>query len=201
MPKKSTGTLMVIPFLVYFGTFATANIYDSVHAATNSIDPLSVPSTPSKYLATTAVNTGLCVYKDGLCARLATKMPVPAMSYGMFLARDAAALLTSYNLPSLLQPISEGASSSTPAPSCWLSVMEAQMGHMAAPAMAQIVSTPLHLLGLDLHKRQQRVSIRERICKATAHMSFATPLRMLRVIPSYGIGIGVNNSCRSWMLS
>lgn len=71
---------------------------------------------------------------------------------------------------------------------------------MIMPAAIQVISTPIHLLGLDINNRRSKLPIRERLKAVGQHMPAATPLRMMRIIPAFGIGSVANTSFRrSWM--
>lgn len=75
-----------------------------------------------------------------------------------------------------------------------------KMAQVLMPATSQIVSTPLHLLGLDLSYRPWKLPIRERVSAVRRHLAFATPLRMIRIIPPFGFGSVVNTGCRKAMM-
>ncbi|KAK2591210.1 hypothetical protein QQS21_011095 [Conoideocrella luteorostrata] len=154
-------------------------MFDSMYAAQNALD---VSASSSKFFATTAVNTGLCVFKDGYSAKLACKLPVPSMTYAMFLARDAVAVFAYCNLPTLIAPKLADLPLPSLIPSFGQSTSSLQAAQLLSPAAAQVVSTPIHILGLDLHKRQNRVPIGNRIRTVCKHIGFATPFRMLWVV-------------------
>lgn len=197
-PTPSMKT-MLIPFLVYFGTYATANMFDSMYARENCMDPATVSATPSKFFATSAVSTGLCVYKDGYFAGMAARSPAPLLSYLLFTTRDVVTVFASFNMPAWVAPKLSQLSLPHFAPFSVFSSEESRLraAQILMPAASQLVSTPLHLLGLDLSHRQYKLGIRERFSMVRQNMSFATPLRMVRIIPGFGIGNVVNTSCRS----
>jgi hypothetical protein len=71
----------------------------------------------------------------------------------------------------------------------------ASAAQFLTPAAVQLVSTPLHLLGLDLYNRpgmqwQERAS---RVVRDWAKSAFA---RMGRIIPAFGVGGVVNTKVR-----
>ncbi|KAH7001280.1 hypothetical protein EDB80DRAFT_648280 [Ilyonectria destructans] len=200
-PKPSLSA-MWLPFLVYFGTYATANLFDSIYAENNCADPATVSASSSKFFATAAVSTGLCVYKDGYFAGLASRSPAPLMSYLLFTARDAVTVYASFNMPAWIAPKLSQVSLPNFAPFSVFSSEESRLraAQIIMPAASQLVSTPLHLLGLDLSNRRYKFPIRERLSMVRHHLSFATPLRMARIIPGFGIGNVVNTSCRNSML-
>lgn len=69
-----------------------------------------------------------------------------------------------------------------------------------APAAMQIVSTPLHLLGLDLYNRNERVPFGERLNKIRVDWLKSTLARMARIIPAFGVGGVVNTRVRATMM-
>lgn len=202
--KPPTLGAIFIPFLVYFGTYATANLFDSFYACKTYDDPNTISTATSKFLATTAVSTGLCVYKDGYFAAMASRGPAPLLSYFLFTARDVVTVWASFNLPTMIAPklADFPFASLTPFQSIFSSdESRLKMAQMLMPAASQLVSTPLHLLGLDLSHRPYRLPIRERVSAVRRHLAFATPLRMMRIIPPFGFGSVVNTGCRRSMMA
>ncbi|KAF4989202.1 hypothetical protein FDECE_14788 [Fusarium decemcellulare] len=204
-PKVPPLGGIIIPFLVYFGTYSTANLCDSVYSATHDLDPTTISSTMPKFLATTAVSTGLCVYKDGYFAKLlgnsAVKAAVPRRSFALFTTRDAVTVFASFNMPSIIAP-KLNQLPVTGSLSSLVSTEEASLrtAQMIMPAAIQVVSTPIHLLGLDYNNRQEKLPFRERINAIKQHVHVATPLRMMRIVPAFGIGSVANTSFRrSWL--
>lgn len=204
MNKPSTSLRsLAIPFLVYFATYATVNCLDSFYAAQNSDDPSTTSTAYTKALAATAVNIGTCVFKDGYYAKTASGMAVPILTYALFTARDAVTMYSSFNLPVLLAPMLPTFPNTTSFLGDCIAKSEQvrlQAAQILVPAAAQIVTTPLHLLGIDIHNRQGKITRRDRVRAVWSHFAFATPLRIMRVLPPYGFGNAVNNSCRTTML-
>ncbi|KAF4467677.1 sequence orphan [Fusarium albosuccineum] len=201
---KATLVSLFIPFLVYFGTYATANLFDSFNAIQHDLDPAVVCATPAKFAATTTVSTGLCIFKDGYFARMASGSPVPLLSYALFAARDAVTIYASFNLPTIIAPkLAEiPFASMTPFGSIFQSDdSRLKLAQMLMPAASQLVSTPIHLLGLDIHSRQKPLPIRERLSLVRTYSGFATPLRMIRILPSFGIGSVANTGFRKSMMT
>lgn len=65
-----------------------------------------------------------------------------------------------------------------------------------APAAVQLVSTPLHLLGLDLYNRNSGVKPSDRFAKVWKDWGKSCLARMGRIVPAFGIGGVVNTSVR-----
>lgn len=148
-------------FGVYFFTFATANLVDSVHAKRNALPPAHQSSTTEKLVCTTAVSTALCTYKDGQLARIFGSRPlafgVPPQSYALFVLRDAVTVYASFTMPvSVAQWLSSAAASANLG--AYGGVLRSEdvslkAAQMALPALAQFITTPIHLLGLDHYNR------------------------------------------------
>jgi len=74
-----------------------------------------------------------------------------------------------------------------------------------APAAVQVVSTPLHLLGLDLYNRPHKegkgaVSIASRTAKVLKDWAPSFAFRVCRIVPAFGVGGVVNTNMRKRML-
>lgn len=198
--KPLIGSLF--PALVYFGTFATANLLDSLYSTTHNLDKTTISSTAAKLFATTIVSTTLGIYKDGYYARLyggglARSSPVPLISYALFTGRDAVTVFASFHLPALLAPHLSELSASAGGSLAALICNEAaglKAAQMAMPALTQFVTTPMHLLGLDLYNRPLQMGIRERVSSIRKHAPLAVPLRMMRALPVFGMG-NMANTC------
>ncbi|CAO3673224.1 unnamed protein product [Umbelopsis ramanniana] len=178
-------------YAIYFSTYLTANVIDT------SCEHLSRDKTQTsaaKFVGTTAVNMSACIYKDRAFTRMfgtvATK-PLPALSYLLFAARDSLTIAASFNAPPIVSQWiqTEGILNSTKASDA--------ISQLACPAIMQVLSTPLHLLGLDLYNNAsattgQRFSLirREYVKSVLA--------RVGRIAPAFGIGGVGNNYVRSY---
>lgn len=76
------------------------------------------------------------------------------------------------------------------------------MAQFLAPAGIQLVSTPLHLWGLDLYNRPggEGVGWRMRVRKVGRDWFGSSLARMGRVVPAFGVGGVVNGGVRRRML-
>ncbi|KAI3572753.1 hypothetical protein IWW34DRAFT_636631, partial [Fusarium oxysporum f. sp. albedinis] len=104
--------------------------------------------------------------------------------------RDAVTIYASFNLPTMIAPKLAEFPFASIAP--FANIFQSddarlKMAQLFMPAASQVVSTPIHLLGLDVHARQVRMTIKDRISVIRRYTGFATPLRMIRVLPSFGI--------------
>jgi hypothetical protein len=138
-----------------------------------------------------------CVYKDSQFARIfgrPTRGPaarMPFASYALFAARDGLTIFSSFNIPPLLSPYLLHATPylSTPA-------RAQNAAQFLAPAVMQVFSTPLHLLGLDLFNRQGAVDWRERVHRVGRDWAVSALARMARIVPAFGVGGVVNRAVR-----
>jgi hypothetical protein len=196
-------------FTLYFGTYFTANSIDT--AATTLKGPPSSSSeakkgnlgeqtsgTP-KFLATSMTNLALCLYKDNQFTRLfaapgSTPRPVPLPTFFLFTVRDCLTIFASFNLPPLIAPhLSQRMSSETQKYVGALSVAQ-----FVTPAAVQLVSTPLHLLGLDLYNRPEAAvgGVDGRARKVVRDWGMSAVARICRIVPAFGVGGVVNTKVR-----
>lgn len=113
---------------------------------------------------------------------------MPLTSMGLFGTRDSMTILASFSLPGLISTKMQenygvGQTSAD------------TIAQLVTPVSMQILSTPLHLLGLDLYNRshaepKDRVSFIQREYLKTALA------RMARIFPAFGIGGVVNKAVR-----
>ncbi|KAK6221768.1 hypothetical protein QIS74_04640 [Colletotrichum tabaci] len=188
-------------FALYGGTYLTANTLDTASSTVRNRPASEVTAGTAKFAASSAANIGICMYKDQVFARMfgppgATPRPVSAVTYALFTLRDCMTIFASFNVPPRLGP--------------WLnSRMGDEMAkrvsgltvvQFAAPAMVQLASTPLHLLGLDVYNRPgvpgAPVSWADRWRSVAKNWGISTMARICRIIPAYGVGGVVNRKVR-----
>ncbi|KAG8631527.1 hypothetical protein KVT40_000667 [Elsinoe batatas] len=189
------------PFLLiltlYTGTYLTANTLDTTQATLRDRPASSTTTGPSKFLATSTANLSLCLYKDSQFTRMfgaVSARPVPGPSYALFAARDCMTIFASFNLPPLLAPripLSDAAEKY---------MSRVSVAQFLAPASVQLLSTPLHLLGLDLYNRNGGTPFRERLRKVRVDWLPSSFARMCRIVPAFGVGGVVNTSVRKSMM-
>ncbi|CAN0081250.1 unnamed protein product [Sphacelaria rigidula] len=116
---------------------------------------------------------------------VAKPKPVPIPTYLLFTVRDASTVAASFNLPAPVSTYLQdrfGMSKSS-------ADFTAQM---TCPAGVQFLSTPLHLLGLDLYNKPQNTpSGRTKFIVGAYTPSVIA--RICRIGPAFGIG-GVGNT-------
>ena len=138
----------------------------------------------------------LCVYKDSCFARMfgasnpatAATTTVPKVSYAFFASRDSLTIFASFNLPPLIAPHLDRL--------IFAEAGGANAAQFLAPALMQLFSTPLHLLGLDLYNRQAKLGSRERFARVRRDWAVSAFARMGRIVPAFGVGGVVNAGVR-----
>lgn len=114
--------------------------------------------------------------------------PIPPASYLLFAARDSLTIFASFNLPPILAPNLPEATEKL--------FTRASAAQFIAPAAIQLVSTPLHLMGLDLYNRNGGTTFKERLEKVRVDWLKSSFARMARIVPAFGVGGVVNNGMR-----
>ena len=187
---------------LYTGTYLTANTIDTVSSARTHTPYTSTTAGTTKFLATSTSNLALGLYKDNQFTQLfgssGSKRPVPLPTFALFTVRDCLTIFASFNLPPLFAPKIEAYMGEE----VRKHVAAASVAQFVTPAAIQAVSTPLHLLGLDLYNRpgvrmggpDGRVG---QVVKNWAKSAFA---RIGRIIPAFGVGGVVNTKVRRGLM-
>ncbi|KAH0836971.1 putative membrane protein [Fonsecaea pedrosoi] len=192
-------------FALYLSTYTTANAVDTLHSTVASKPASTVSSGATKFIATSSVNMSACVYKDSCFARMfgaassSTGATVPRLSYALFAVRDSLTIFASFNLPSIIAP--QLANLPLEVRSRFSRILSTESGRMntaqfMAPAAIQLISTPIHLLGLDLYNRQGRLGSGARYSRVVRDWGVSAFARMGRIIPAFGVGGVVNANMR-----
>lgn len=123
---------------------------------------------------------------------------VPGATYALFAVRDMLTIFASFNLPPMLAdriPMGEQMERH---------VSRISVAQFVAPAAVQVLSTPLHLLGLDLYNRTgkagERVSVASRVGKVVKDWAPSCVFRICRIVPAFGVGGVVNRGMRERLL-
>ncbi|KAF1361017.1 hypothetical protein EJ07DRAFT_164629 [Lizonia empirigonia] len=192
------GKPFALIFTLYFGTYLTANTIDTLSSARHHTPLPSTTAGPSKFLATSTANLALCLYKDSQFTQLfgaaTSTRPVPLPTFALFTIRDCLTIFASFNLPPLLAPHLEtrlsAAAKSYVAP--------ASVAQFVTPAAIQLVSTPLHLLGLDLYNRPgaRWGGAQGRAGQVLRNWGVSAVARIGRIVPAFGVGGVVNAKVR-----
>ncbi|CAG8592911.1 6880_t:CDS:2 [Ambispora leptoticha] len=167
-------------------------VYSSTYITVNKVDTLSnhhnVDNQLPKFFGASIANMASCFYKDMHFTRMfgiIAPRPLPKATYGFFATRDTTTMAASFNMPDVL--------GSNFYEKGWIADRERAMNlaQLVSPALIQFVSTPLHLLGLDLYNRQN-AGIGSRANLLMQKYSKTTLARIVRIAPAFGIG-GVAN--------
>lgn len=191
-------------FAVYLGTYATANSIDTLTSIVTPNPTSSVTANTAVFVGTAATSTGLTVYKDSrmvqyLGGRHALPR-VPLLTYTSFTVRDTITIFASFNLPKLLAPCLTALPDSVK--DKFGRMLKTDSGRLKTaqftiPAVIQVATTPLHLLGLDIYNKQQQTKFSARLGRVFRDTSVALPVRVARIVPAFGVGGIVNASSRS----
>lgn len=161
---------------------------------TTTCEYLERDASAPKFVSTTLVNMSLCIYKDRAFTRmfgLTAARPLPLATYGLFASRDALTVAASFNAPEIVSAVllRYGA------------VRDKRnadvVAQLACPAAVQFLSTPVHLLGLDLYNRPG-ASTGQRITLVGREYFKSAIARIGRIGPAFGIGGIGNAGFRAW---
>ncbi|KAM7200600.1 hypothetical protein V8F33_003805 [Rhypophila sp. PSN 637] len=188
-------------FMVYGGTYLTANTLDTATSTVKNKPATHVTSGTAKFASSSAANIGLCIYKDQVFVRLfgppgGAPRPVTLPSYMLFAARDCLTIFASFNVPPLLGPVMTKYASEE----IQKYASGQTLAQFAAPAAVQLVSTPVHLLGLDLYNRDGRIGWRDRWAAVRKNWAVSTAARICRIVPAFGVGGVVNVKVRRGLM-
>ncbi|KAJ5389377.1 uncharacterized protein N7496_000445 [Penicillium cataractarum] len=125
-------------------------------------------------------------------ARSIGRTRIPLATYSAFLLRDGLTIFGSFSLPAMLSTAIPDSIASQE----YLKILIAQL---AIPASIQLISTPIHLFGLDLYNRPQAMPTKERVSRISRDWIGASLLRMCRIIPAFGIGGFLNTEGRLYL--
>jgi hypothetical protein len=171
---------------VYSGTYIVANSTEAIceYNERSSFYP--------KFLASSAANVSLSVIKDKAFARMfgvGAVKPMSLRSYCLFATRDSMTILASFSLPG---PLSLALQDRLK----WTPTVADNMAQLFTPVTIQILSTPLHLHGLDLYNRNTPTSTADRLTFVKQEYVKTTLARMARIFPAFGVGGVLNKFIR-----
>ncbi|RLO06877.1 hypothetical protein DYB28_000759 [Aphanomyces astaci] len=166
---------------LYTATYLSANAIDTV------CDVVETDNRLPKFVGTTAVNMGLCIAKDREFARMfgvIAPAKFPLTSVALFAVRDSMTVGASFVAPPVIATYFESNGYANNATSN-------SLAQVLCPAMVQFVSTPLHLLSLDLYNRKD-ASPQSRASFVSREYLKSTAARIGRIAPAFGFG-GIGN--------
>lgn len=117
---------------------------------------------------------------------------IPMATYSAFLLRDGLTIFGSFSLPAMASAWIPDSIASRE----YLKILIAQLG---IPASIQLISTPIHLFGLDLYNRQSQIPLKDRLNRVSRDWIGASLIRMCRIIPAFGLGGFVNAEGRAFL--
>lgn len=168
-------------FCVYGGTYIAKN-----SAEIGSVE-YGIPKFWPVFFASTLVNSSMGLLKDRYLATMFGKPrgSFPMSSYISFIFRDSVIVGASFNGPALVSPWIQKATGKS-AEVCDV------VAQLSCPAAAQIIGTPLHMLGLDFYNRPNKpgrsVSFSARVADAIKSSSGPIGARMARQCYVFGFG-------------
>jgi len=177
--------------IVYSGTYIVGNCIETVCYYQDQ------PSFIPKFIGSSIANIGLSLMKDRVLTRMhgvGTPRPLPAASFLLFGTRDSMTILAGFSLPDI---ISENYLQKNFAMSKTSGDVLAQL---VTPLAIQILSCPMHLLGIDLYNHPAgSPELQKRTRWQFIKREYIKTLlaRQARILPSFGIA-GVTNK---WMRS
>ncbi|WBW73983.1 mitochondrial membrane protein, conserved protein [Schizosaccharomyces osmophilus] len=177
-------------FSIYSGTYMTANTIDTIDNIRYNNPVFKAETTGFvKFTSVTAANSGLSILKDSFFTKFwgtGTPRPLGWQSYGLYGLRDALTIAFSFNVPPMIAPYLPGG------------LVTAQL---ATPCIVQLVSTPLHLMALDIYNRGgPNISVANRIAQIRKNLLKSTFARVVRILPAFGFGGVTNRKLRTTYL-
>ncbi|RDW80562.1 hypothetical protein BP5796_05260 [Coleophoma crateriformis] len=187
--------------MLYGGTYLTANTLDTITSTIQNKPASTVSAGTLKFFAPAAANIGLCLIKDRQYAQMfgtGPPRPVGLPTFALFTLRDCMTIFASFNVPPMLGPVITRNMSEE-----WQKSIKGQtIAQFLAPAGVQLLSTPMHLLGLDLYNRSDKsVTRADRIRMVTTQWLPAATARICRIVPAFGFGNVVNTKVRKTLMN
>lgn len=181
--KIKIGKPFGIMFLVYGSTYSTANLTEYTCKVMNVDSKL-----PTLFL-TSAVNIASISYKDKEYTKLFNqqKRNFPKASYGLFALRDCMTIASSFTFKKDAMDILQHY-----VPHNFADLVAS----LVLPMSIQLLSTPLHILAIDLYQRPKE-TIKNRFHHIQSMYSSVCGGRILRVIPAFCLGGFVNDMLRN----
>lgn len=187
--------------MLYGGTYFTANSVDTLSATVKNHPASQTTSGTTKFAASSAANVGLCLIKDQAFVRMfgssGPPRPVPLPAYALFTIRDCLTIFASFNVPPLLGPVI----SKSIGEEMEKRLSGQTIAQFLAPAAVQFVSTPLHLLGLDLYNRGAKLGWEDRWQAVKKNWAISSAARICRIVPAFGVGGVVNQNLRKTLMN
>jgi len=119
---------------------------------------------------------------------------LPLATYALFATRDAGTMIAAFTMPPLLAAAMSSSSSSSLTLSPAAATTTTQL---VCPVAMQCVTSPLHIVGLDLYNHPGSAPLKARLAFVRALYARTTAARIGRIGPAFSIGGVSNNLVRS----
>ncbi|KAJ5807013.1 hypothetical protein N7474_010605 [Penicillium riverlandense] len=169
-----------------------AQLFGHKNTTTTTPPTTTPPSTTPTSNTQAATETSSQPQPKPKTARSIGRTRIPLATYSAFLIRDGLTIFGSFSLPAMV-------SASIPDSVASQEYLKILIAQLAIPASIQLISTPIHLLGLDLYNRPQVRPAKDRVSRVSRDWISASLLRMCRIIPAFGIGGFVNTEGRLYL--
>eukprot|EP01084_Bolivina_argentea_P317299 550126_1 len=174
-------------FSLYSATYQSANLIDIYYEE----NPKSIISKDmGKFVGVSAVNMLLCIYKDRCFARkFGTIAPrrVPLKSFTLWAIRDLMTIVSSFNVPIYgSKYLNENYNAYFTSEAKAFAFCQ-----LVSPILIQLISTPLHLGGLDIYNCTES-TIKKRLMFIKREYVKSLLARMCRIFPAFSLG-GLGN--------
>jgi len=189
-----TGLSFRLTVIVYFGTYAVANLSEMV------LDIKEIEAYEErkgyKVAASAVANIGLLAWRDSVFAREfgggKPKAGTPLRTIGLFAARDASTMYaTFYAAPKASDYLIA---------EYGLEKYSTEFGMaLAIPVFTQIVTAPLHIHAMDFYNNPG-TSTEARFNAIRQEFSTVAFARGFRILPAFGIGSFSNNRFREYFI-
>ncbi|KAI1366240.1 hypothetical protein F5Y08DRAFT_141476 [Xylaria arbuscula] len=211
------GRPFAIMWTLYAATYTAASFTDTL-----TEKYYATAATTATFLATTAVNVPLGIWKDIRYAQLFShnstadaKKPITASSKLPLtspitatvpvptprrMPRSVTGVFLARDAITLFGSFTMAPRLATAIPDSLVSNIHAKaaVSQLTVPILTQLVATPVHLLGLDLYQRQEKgVTLSNRVSSIGPGLGGATFARCLRILPAFGFGVLANQELRS----
>jgi len=189
---------------VYASTYTTANVFKTLTEHEEIISKREKSEKPlpnadywkfASFSMTTLVNSGTSLMKDRAYATMfgtsSASKSFPPVTYGLWGLRDCVVISSSFVFPEMMGKALQEKTN--------MNRKEAlSMSQMICPVAAQVIATPLQLLGLDLYNRPIRniglyATMKNRTNFVISNFYSVATARVARIAPAFGIG-GIGNT-------
>ena len=172
-----------IMFLVYSSTYSTANLTE-LYCKKNNID-YKIPT----LITTSLVNITSIAYKDKEYSKIFNNSinKFPKISYGLFTIRDMFTISSCFVFKKDMIDILHK----------YMPLNTADFfASLTLPIVAQTISTPLHILAIDMYQRPG-INFKNRINNIINMYKTICIGRVIRVIPAFCMGGFINDMLRN----